>query len=328
MRDTVVYDQHLLDLIFDDLDHLLSRERPSTPEFHNSCVSCRGDKLHYSGSGSSHPGSLVCDTCGVVQPGCVYWETMYGNDCPRKTSNYKRIHHWHERISQLLLMESQIPHEHMLQIAQKLCDGTHTVIDKDAVRQVLRSLKMQIYIEKWLQIIFRITRIAPPIPGSLLVQSLDSMFQDLQEPFNCFKEKGRKNFLNYNYVFCRLFQKLDCTQFCMFFPLIKSKQKLKHLDEMWNQMMTAVGWEIKPLVQVAPFAVRLERPDTLLDRLENEYVPPVLVAPTLGPLRMVFRTLGRHSVSKMVADRVRPRSDRSEPESPRSASGRKKSRLM
>tara|TARA_R100000951_G_scaffold107998_1_gene103880 strand:+ start:4458 stop:5498 length:1041 start_codon:yes stop_codon:yes gene_type:complete len=308
MDTNVAYDQQLLDLVFADLDDLLAAERPVACESRSTCLDCGGSQLSYAGSGTSHPGSLVCDCCGVVQPGIVFYETMYGNDVVRKSSNYKRIHHWHERISQLLLMESQIPHDQMLAIAEKLCDGTYTVLNKDTVRSVLRSLNMQLYIEKWLQIIFRVTRIAPPIPGNILVYKLDEMFQALQEPFNCFCVAKRKNFLNYNYVFCRLFQRLDCTQFCMFFPLIKSKQKLKQLDDMWNLMADSLNWELKPLESVAPFAVRLEKPDLLLQRLASEYVPPVPAEIQIEPLRMVFQTLDRRSVDKLIRVTTRHRS--------------------
>jgi hypothetical protein len=323
----VAYDQQLLDLVFADLDDLLAAERPVASEFCGICVSCGGARLTYAGSGTSHPGSLVCDSCGVVQPGVVFYETMYGNDYTHKSSNYKRIHHWHERISQLLLMESQIPYDQMLAIAEKLCDGTHSVINKDTVRAVLRSLNMQLYIEKWLQIIFRVTRIAPPIPGNILVHKLDEMFQSLQEPFDCFRIKKRKNFLNYNYVFCRLFQRLDCTQFCMFFPLIKSKQKLKQLDDMWVLMAESLNWEIKPLAQVAPFAVRLEQPDLLLQRLASEYVPPVQAAIQTEPLKMVFRTLDHRSVSRLIRGTTRHHLDQPEQEPRKAAAGVKRPRL-
>jgi hypothetical protein len=322
----VVYDQHLLDLAFNDLEHLLATERPDPGQPSGCCVSCGGEQLSYSGSGTSFPGSLVCDRCGVVQPGCCFWETMYGNDFRRKTSNYKRIHHWHERISQLLLMESQIPHDQMLRIAEKLCDGSYAVINKDAVRAVLRSLNMQLYIEKWLQIIFRVTRIAPPIPGSMLVRKLDTMFQDLQEPFHCFRVAERKNFLNYNYVFCRLFQKLDCAQFSMFFPLIKSKHKLKQLDEMWKDMAGSLQWDLKPLAQVAPFAVRLEKPVLLLQRLASEYAPPIPAAPQTEPLKMVFRTLDRRSLAKLLREKA-PLHSSPPAQQPRKAAAAKKRRL-
>ena len=327
MHTDISYDQHLLDLAFNDLDYLLATERTLSCESSGNCVDCGGNRLTFSGSGSSHPGSIVCDSCGVVQPGVIFYETMYGRDVPRTHSNYKRIHHWHERISQLLLMESQIPHAEMLAIGEKLCDGTYTAINKDSVRTVLRSLNMQIYIEKWLQIIYRLTKIAPPVPGNLLVDKLDSMFQELQEPFHCFAAKSRKNFLNYNYVFCRLFQRLDCTQFCMFFPLIKSKQKLKQLDDTWELMATSLNWRVTPLEQVAPFAVRLEKPYLLLQRLASEYVHPIPAVIQTMPSKMVFRTLGHRSVNKLIREKVPRRSDQPEQQPQKAAGARKRPRL-
>jgi len=309
MGGTVYDDQHLLDLAFNDLEHLLLDKEQVDLRNCLLCAGCGGTCFSYSGSDSSYPGSRVCDLCGVVESGCVFFETMYGADVPKRSSNYKRIHHWHERISQLLLLESEIPFDHMLRIAEKLCDGTYTSINKDIVREVLRSLNMQTYIEKWLQIIYRVTHIAPPKPGTLLVQKLDQMFQDLQEPFVCYRLDRRKNFLNYNYVFCRLFQRLYCTQFCMFFPLIKSKQKLKQLDDMWIKMAECVKWKVEPLISVQPFAVRIEQPSLLLQRLASEYVPPIRVEPQTMPLRMVFRTLGHRSAEKMLLSSRRRRSD-------------------
>jgi hypothetical protein len=75
-----------------------------------------------------------------------------------------------------------------------------------------------------------------------LVRELDNLFLELQRPFDAHKSAQRKNFLNYNYVFCRLLQKMGCKQFCMFFPLIKSSQKLQHLDEMWDNMAESLNW--------------------------------------------------------------------------------------
>ena len=180
MGGSVAYDQQLLDRVFADLDDLLAAERPVACESRSTCLDCGGTQLSYAGSGTSHPGSLVCDCCGVVQPGIVFYETMYGKDVSHKSSNYKRIHHWHERISQLMLMESQIPADHMVAIAEKLLDGTHSVMSKDTIRSVLRSLGMQVYIEKWLQIIERCTGVMPPYPGPIVLQRLDTLFLDLQ----------------------------------------------------------------------------------------------------------------------------------------------------
>ena len=92
---------------------------------------------------------------------------------------------------------------------------------------------MQHYIEKWLQIIFRMSGVRPPqLPQTILLQ-LDTLFMALQEPFEKIKPHPRKNFLNYNYVFRRLLQHLGIPKYGIFFPLIKSKSKLNALDDMW-----------------------------------------------------------------------------------------------
>ncbi len=305
----VVCNQTELDAAFDDMDVLLHAQRPVPANGRDTCVNCGARRFVFNGQHSSHPGSRICDLCGVVDPGQVIWETMYGNVMPTKSSNYKRIHHWHERISQLLLAESPIPDDEMLQIAASICSGAYTIINKDVIRTVLRSLNMQLYIEKWLQIIFRITEIAPPMPGSLIVQQLDELFLQLQQPFEGHRSNGRKNFLNYNYVFCRLFQKLNCSQFCMFFPLIKSKSKLQQLDEMWGSMVHSVGWPITPLEQVAPFAVQLERPALLLQRLSARCAAQIPVVPETAPLKTAARLLGHRYSENPRPLPKRPRSD-------------------
>ena len=299
-----------VDSAFADMEYLLAHDRPAPFARSGGCVNCGGCNFVYNGSTTAYPGSRVCDDCGVVDSANVYWETMYGCLTPTKSSNYKRIHHWHERISQLLLMESAIPPSQMLQIAQKLCDGTYDVLNKDTVRAVLRSLNMQLYIEKWLQIIFRITSIQPPCPGPLVIQQLDMLFNELQRPFEGSKMKGRKNFLNYNYVFCRLFQKIGTPQFSMFFPLIKSPSKLELLDVMWKSMMEQLQWSFTPLLQVAPFAVKLQSPDVLLQRLTQQCVSTIPVEPQIKPLRMVYQKSDRLAPSR---PEPKPKPHRSDP---------------
>ena len=247
---------------------------------------------------------------------------------PTKSSNYKRIHHWHERISQLLLMESRIPDAEMLQIGSRLLSGEYAVINKDTIRAVLRSLKMQPYIEKYLQIIHRVTGIAPPVPGQALCRQLDALFMDLQTPFDSAKVEKRKNFLNYNYVFCRIFQKLKCHQFCMFFPLIKSKPKLKALNETWARMCNMIDWPVTTLESVPQFSVHLEQPALLLSRLATrsfERAPAVIAA---DPWLSGYPRWGRPVQGKALLRLAPPRSYPPEPESPEPQSTSKRQRTL
>ena len=257
------------------------------------CVGCNHSHFTFNNTGANEPGARVCDNCGAVQPGPILYDYMFGRTIPTRTSNYKRIHHWHERISQLMLMESQIPPQHMVAIATKLLDGTYTIISKDTIRAVLRSLGLQVYIEKWLQIIERCTGVLPPCPGPIVLQRLDTLFLELQRPFDAHKITTRRNFLNYNYVFCRLFQQMGCTKFCMFFPLIRSKVKLRALDDMWTKMASSIGWPTPPLQQVVPFSVRLEQPAVLLQQLVLRCASAAPVVHQIAPMKTAIQTWDR-----------------------------------
>ena len=267
--------QEAVDAAFADMDSLLAEHAPAPV---SGCVNC-GGVIFERGQNEGQCFSYfdVCRACGAVNNDTFGFGDMQAYPPRRSSSNYKRIHHWHERVSQLLLQESRIPDEHFQQIAERLLDGTHTYVNKDIIRAVLRSLNMQMYIEKWLQIIWRLTGIEPPKPGAQLMQCLDDAFIELQRPFDQMKATGRKNFLNYNYVLCRLFQKLKCPRFGMFFPLIKSRQKLKALDETWCKMTASIGWDVTPLVQVTPFSVSLLEPELLRERLAS---PDAFVTPS------------------------------------------------
>ena len=305
-------DQSTLDAAFADLDSLLAER---APEVQRGCVNCGGDHFERrANAGQGIQYYCVCSDCGAIRAETYGMCDTLVSRRPT-SSNYKRIHHWHERVSQLLLCESQIPDDDMVAIAASLCDGTHAVINKDIIRSVLRSLNKQVYIERWLQIIQRITGIEPPKPGGQMLLALDDMFVELQRPFSQYKHPVRKNFLNYNYVFCRMFQKLGCEQFSMFFPLIKSKAKLKVLDETWVQMIGSIGWPVTPLAHVPPFAVRLERPAYLLQRLRQQVDARALAAMHTTPERTEFRKSDQHLLRELNRQRSRAqsRSDRPAP---------------
>jgi len=270
------------------------------------CVSCGSDRYTYNNSGACEAGARVCDDCGVVQPGNIIFEHMFGRRLSTKSSNYKRIHHWHERISQMLIMESRIPPAHMLAIGERLLDGSHAIISKDTIRSVLRSLNLQVYIEKWLQIIERCTGIVPPCPGPVILERLDQQFVEIERPFLSTKPESRRNFLNYNYVFCRLLQRMGCTKFCMFFPLIRSKHKLRALDETWFKMAAVLDWPSVPLELVQPFAVKLHDGPSQLLRLRQIISSSCPAVPKVLPYRTVLPRLLVDRQNRRAPETSRP----------------------
>ena len=62
------------------------------------------------------------------------------------------------------------------------------------------------------------------------------MFSEVEYIFNQIKPQDRKAFLNYNFVICKLLQKIGREDCCEYFKQIKSsKRKLFHLD-MWRKI--------------------------------------------------------------------------------------------
>lgn len=319
--DAAFVDQAAVDVAFNAYicDERALRRSAHDSDDRTACHNCGGRQYRFGTSAGGDAGARVCSGCGAVEPVVVFYETMYGRNLPARSSNCapittrprwcapwltrscrgcptdKRIHHWHERISQLLLLESSVPPHHLLAIGERILDGSHTYINKDVIRAVLRSLGLQVYIEKYLSIIHKLTRVVPPAPGGVVLQQLDDLFLQLQRPFAQFKSEKRRNFINYNYVFCRLFQKLGCAKFCMFFPLIRSKPKLKVLDETWHAMVTSIGWDCPPLEHVPVFSVRIDDPAEQLERLRLECGSTSPAEPPSGQGRMKTHTLLRQT---------------------------------
>ena len=237
--------------------------------------------------------------CRTIRHLSVFYETMYGSVITYRSSNYKRIHHFHERLSQLVLSETNIPKQDMLCIARALCANGPTTITKDSIRKVLRPLKMQRYIERWLQIIYRLTGERPPHISDLLIQQLDVLFVELQRPFDVMKQEGRKNFLNYNYVLRRLFQQVGCSKFCIFFPLIKSESKLRQLDKTWENMAKLLHWGVMPLCRSAPFEALLSDPLSALTALELSAEDSALPVLRTAQMRMECRMLDRFHAARV-----------------------------
>ena len=314
MEANSVSQQEDVDRAFADYDSLVVCPHPSyASRTATACLCCGNAHFTYNSTGSNEPGACICNKCGTVQPGNIIFEQMFGRCLPTRTSNYKRIHHWHERISQLMLMESKIPAHHMLAIGEKLLDGSTTIVCKDTIRSVLRSLGLQVYIEKWLQIIERCTGVMPPCPGPIILNRLDELFLELQRPFAAHKINERRNFLNYNYVFCRLFQRMGCVKFCMFFPLIRSKVKLKTLDDMWAAMASSLGWDCPPLQFVAPFSVRIDQPSSLLKQLRSRCAAADVAVPRTIPMKTASRKLDHYHSTVRQPEKQERRLEQSVP---------------
>ena len=77
-------------------------------------------------------------------------------------------------------------------------------------------------------------------------QKLKNMFEQVQAPFEKYKPSDRKNHLSYNYLLNKLCRIIEIEELCIYFPLLKSREKLAQQDLIWKQICRELGWKFHP----------------------------------------------------------------------------------
>jgi hypothetical protein len=71
----------------------------------------------------------------------------------------------------------------------------------------------------------------------------------IQAPFIKWKaivDPKRRNFLSYSYVLFKFCQLLGWTQYLQYFSLLKGKEKLRKMDEIWRGICLEMEWDFIP----------------------------------------------------------------------------------
>ena len=79
-------------------------------------------------------------------------------------------------------------------------------------------------------------------------KKLIKMFDDIQKPFDDHCPKNRKNFLSYSYTLYKLFQILGKHNYLVYFPLLKSREKLFEQEAIWRNICNDLNWEFIPCI--------------------------------------------------------------------------------
>jgi polyhydroxyalkanoate synthesis regulator phasin len=220
--------------------HLNTKKINSMP----LCEFCRVEKtLHL------QEGMLVCTHCGHSEFIAVesdkpnYKEPIIES----KPNGYKRMNHFSELLNQFQGKEStEIPNEIFQQIInelKKLRITDLSTLNNDTLRAILKKLDLNSYYEHIPYIINKLNGLPPPTLTRELEDKLRQLFKEVQEPFKMFKPPNRKNFINNNYVFHKLFELLGYDEFLPYFSYLKSREKLQEHDELWKKICEYNRWE-------------------------------------------------------------------------------------
>ena len=92
-------------------------------------------------------------------------------------------------------------------------------------------------------IINKLSNLPPPKISGEIESKFLKMFMQIQEPWEIYKPKGRKNFLSYSYILYKFCELLELDDLLEYFPLLKSPQKLMEQDEVWRKFCKFLKWE-------------------------------------------------------------------------------------
>jgi len=213
------------------------------------CSNCNIDKIL-----NQSEGIYVCKNCGEVEMIIIESERPnYKDIVPEKPGYpYKRMNHFNECLSQFQAKEStEIPKKIYDKILLELHKNRiydFTKLTIPYMKQILKKLDLSKYYEHVAHIMSKLSKKAPPTINRDVEEKLRHMFTQVNNKFDKHCPKSRVNFLSYSYVLHKFFELLEMDNFMKCFPLLKSREKLRELDDMWKNICADLRWQFIPSI--------------------------------------------------------------------------------
>ena len=197
----------------------------------------------------SSEGILVCPRCGSEEYALVVSDFPSFRDPPKERNNYayKKINHLNEILNQFQAKESTIipedvMNEVILEIRKRRIANIADLSEED-IRQILKKLNRSKYYEHRAHILSRLNGNPPPTITPEIEEKIRAMFQDIQAPFLLYCPNDRTNFLSYSYILYKFFELLELDEYKVYFPLLKSRDRLIAHDQIWKKICDYLQWE-------------------------------------------------------------------------------------
>lgn len=213
------------------------------------CEKCKIEKVLMMSQGA-----YTCIKCGHTEYIVVESEKPnYNDNIPEKPSfPYKRSNHLGEWLAQFQGKESiEIP----VEVYEKLCEELRKEritniqeITPSRMRKLLSKIDLTKYYEHAIYIISKLSGLPPPSISRETEDKIKYMFDMVQEPFEKYCPPLRINFLNYSFILHKFFQLLDLDEYLMYFPLLKSRDKLREQDNVWKNICKDLRWQFIPSI--------------------------------------------------------------------------------
>lgn len=222
-------------------------------------IFCQACKIPYSGLNGFNV-CLNCGLCNKMIETCnemSYKETQEYDIRPQFT--YEKASHLADWLRRFTASEGKIiPQEILDKVIMEAHKERFTdlsELDERRVKRYLKKLNLNEYYENVISIINRINKRPPFNLPIELEEKIKIMFSQIQKPFEKYKPTNRKNFLSYSYCLHQFFKILGLPEFCKYFTLLKSYDKLRQQDEIFKKIVAemamkdnTINWKFYPTI--------------------------------------------------------------------------------
>ena len=189
--------------------------------------------------------SYVCTNCGLMEYVLLDEDRMI-----KEYSPYERKNHFKDWLKQIQAKESvEISEEIFNKIVNELRKNKYYSNKKNINRTVIQKILKKLGYSKLYKhtpfIINKITGKPAPTISREIEDKFIKMFEFIQEPWEMFKPKGRKNFISYPYILYKFCELLELEYLLDFFPMLDFPN-LAIPDKVWKQICNYLKWEFYP----------------------------------------------------------------------------------
>jgi hypothetical protein len=190
--------------------------------------------------------SYICPDCGEMEFVIIDEDRQI-----KEYSPYKRVNHFKEWLNQLQAKEiTEITpdvFEHIVSELNKYKNNDLSLIGRDKMQDILKKLGYNKLYEHIPFILNKLIGVDPPKIDRETEDKFIDMFTIIQEPWELYKPKGRKNFLSYPYILYKFSELLERDDLLNFFPMLQPP-KLMEQDLIWQKFCRHLKWEYYPTV--------------------------------------------------------------------------------
>jgi len=220
----------------------------------NSCKNCKEDNFEI----DSKNGLIICTNCGSCEQhydysanGMNYSDSTHIETVSQPFS-YQRKNHFREWLNQLqgkevTVIPDTVINLVLLEIKKERITNSDD-ITSERIKKYLKKLKLNKYYEHIPNLISKITNKPPLTITKDFEEVLLELFDKIQEPFKKHCPKDRKNFLSYSYTLHKFCQLLGKDEYLIYFPLLKSREKLFEQEKIWRGICDDLKWKFVPSV--------------------------------------------------------------------------------